>query len=180
LRTWRRCCWKSAEPIADRPWRRCLHVASGRPGRRYGRAGRRRREQGGEHGSRCAPDPPRSAVQHAADGEHRCECQVRGRQSAGPRRLQPLVESGPFAPLSHSLVAVRSRSDRSGDGGITRAWAAGQAQRHGPMHLAARRGLLDPPGRAIVDQLGTASAIRAAALGGNAIAGPCASRHTKQ
>jgi hypothetical protein len=36
------------------------------------------------------------------------------------------------------------------------------------------------PGRAIVDRLGTASAIRAAALGGDAIAGPSASRHTRQ
>jgi len=40
------------------------------------------------------------------------------------------------------------------------------------MHLATRRGLLDPPGGAIVDRLGTASAVRAAALRWGCNSGP--------
>ena len=47
------------------------------------------------------------------------------------------------------------------------------------MHRSTRRGLLHPPGRAIVDRLGTASAIRAAALGVDAIAGPSASASSR-
>ena len=43
-----------------------------------------------------------------------------------------------------------------------------------PCIAAARRGLLHPPDRAIVDGLGSALAIRAAALGGDAIAGASA------
>ena len=48
------------------------------------------------------------------------------------------------------------------------------------MHRATRRGLLHPPDRAIVDRLGTASAIRVAALSGDAIAGLSVSRRAKQ
>jgi hypothetical protein len=50
---------------------------------------------------------------------------------------------------------------------------------HARMHRATQRGLLHLPDRAIVNRVGTASAIRAAALGGDAIAAASSSRTCK-
>ena len=54
---------------------------------------------------------------------------------------------------------------------MTRAGDPGRVQCHGRVLRARRRGLLPSPGSAIVDRLGTASPIRVAALGEDAIAG---------
>ena len=88
------------------------------------------------------------------------------------------ARGGRLHPLDDAQAEPRGPDVRRRTTGFVGRRAAGLPI--GPGWRLDRRGLLDPPGRAIVDRLGTASAIRAAALGGDAIAGPSASRHTKQ
>jgi hypothetical protein len=75
--------------------------------------------------------------------------------------------------------ASRGVHERNGDDPAVQRRRRQLVLRHGPMHRSTRRGLLHPPDRAIVDRLGIASAIRATALGGDAIAGASASRTCK-
>ena len=116
---------------------------------------------------RKRPTVPRSCVSGVASWPRSRGCRIRpAREPNRHDRFGPLAPHDP-----HECI---------GDQAITRAGDVGLALCHGPMHRSTRRGLLHPPDRAIVDRLGTASATRAAALGGDAIAGLSASRHAKQ